>query len=184
MIFFSGMLHFWNHQLEGFQKSIGLPMLSPKNAEMVFWALKWIAWSSCHPYTHPYTTALRKRQSNQQLKNNEIISRTMSWLKFEHHFPVVLMQPRTGEGFEHEAIEGSAPLQSLWSDEDFWEPVLWNLIPFFLPAITISRTSTLYVSDCKNKIQPKSSAKNNDNPLNSLISSTHIILFAPLCPPQ
>ena len=49
IIFCSGMLHFWNHQLEGFQKSIGLPMLSPKNAEMVFLALKWCAWSSCHP---------------------------------------------------------------------------------------------------------------------------------------
>lgn len=46
---FFARLHFWNQQLEGFQKSIGLPMLSPKSAEIIILALKWRAWSSCQP---------------------------------------------------------------------------------------------------------------------------------------
>ena len=50
IIFSSGPINFWNQQLEGFQKSIGFPMLSPKSDHIWFWALKWIAWYPSCPY--------------------------------------------------------------------------------------------------------------------------------------
>jgi hypothetical protein len=45
----SGLFHFWNQQLESFQKSIGFPRLSLKSPQKWYLGLKWIGWSPWRP---------------------------------------------------------------------------------------------------------------------------------------